>query len=788
MAIEDCIKQALDEGLIDRDTARGLIRKYRRKMMGGMGDAAAQQDLESTFFNADKRQQRQKAMNANAFRKMMADVTAYRDPYKRPDMLEASVNLFENAGFGGMRSVRAMREGLTGLSNARINDFLREFERSSLTGSRASRNRQASLDEIVDAAYEVTVSPRAQGFYESLAKEFEWLRQLRNHYGGTTPARKEWRLPQIHNPDAVNRAFGAKTAEDAKAGWVKFINDRVDFSTMIDDLTGEPFGDIPREEQDEISRSLWPTIGSDGYLKTPEGPTRGSLGAQRTDHRFYNFKDAQAWREYNREFGGGDVFSALMNHRNAMIAEISLMARFGPNPAANLAGLKQAIKMEGDKFLRGETSRLLTGDVSRLNSVNPFGHITHKNLNAALQHHFKTLDAYYDQYRGAQIERPNALALGGTILRNVAGSSLMGSAVIPHLTTNPVIQAFMRKAAGLPARQMVSSILWAFRDSSKGELLRAAMNVEEGINNIAAGAHQQALLQRIANLSHWLPDRTIQWSGLHSVLNAIKGAFYRDAMAKLGDSLGKSWDEIDPEFRARLEGHGVTQTAWRIASLADPYRATPEAAPWLRPQDVQTVGETNPGKVLDVIGREPGSNLPLGEESWRDQQRAKWAAFEAGWSILSYMQGEREVMVPTKSIRGNRILVGDSNPNTLWGQLRLSAIQFKGFIGSFMASYVQIGRRMLARDPQKGSAWLAAMVVSLIVAQLVSIQLKQMSIGRDPLPMDPTTKDGIVTWLRAIASSINFGYVGETIAGHRSSYGHGVAESILGPSFELTAH
>lgn len=804
MAFEDCIKRAHDDGEIDDETARYLYQKYREDSIR-LGRSGAQRYISEYLDKAGEHTRRMKVLQIQKFLARKKEIYEYKGPHGEHDIIDGFKNLFENQGFGGMTSLRSYREGLISMLNGEMADFLHHFERSAVMGRRNDRQQQATERGIVRAAFGLkNISPRELGFYGSVSKVFESLRQMRNERGGNTAKLENWGLPQYHNPEAVNRGFASRAPTiqrgdraaregrvrsdmaEARDGWVKYINDNVDFSKQFDNVTGELFPpNMSRAEQDRISAANWVNIGTDGWLSDPEHGNFGgsALGRQRQDHRFYVFKGPDEWMNYNRQFGAGSVFQAIMHHFHGMASEVSLMQMFGPNPGANIAALKTVIKKEGDEFIEGRPAflKLKTGMFS--------GGVNHKNLVAHLKQEFQTIDGYHEQYTGVG-PKPNALALTGTITRNWVGSALMGKAIIPHLATNPYIQYKVRTIAGIPAARTIPSILRSYSNSSRAEMLRAGVNLEAGIGDLNAGASQLSALQKVTNLSHWLPDRTVHLTGLARTLDAIKGAFYRDAFARLGDQQHLSWADMNKDFRARLAGHGVREQDWRIIQLATPYIPVPGSAPWLRANDVQKVGTERPNDVLDIVGRSPrreGLNFDPNENTLRDLDRARRAAFMAAWRLNAYMQGEREVMVPTKSMRAQSWLYGKTDANTISGQILRSFGQFKGFIGSFMVSQAAITRNQMARGKSYGIAYAAAGAIALLMLQMLSMQMKQGANFRDFLPMNPLYRSGIMTWLRAFFSSLTFGYGGESLVADESSYGQGWAESMLGPEAELLA-
>lgn len=763
MSIRSCIEEARDRGEISPELAEALLRRYVSERMSAP-TLEAQTEVARKIAIAGAEKRRRDLLSATAKNQILKDVGQYRTPRGQKDMVEAMNSLFENFGHSGYLSVRALKESYDGIANSKIADVLEKFSRTAISGRRINK---PLLRDVRKASFGETTTPEAKALYDSFAEAAEFLRSKFNEYGGAIPKRKDWGMPQSHDPFAVQYAFKAKSEREGMTNWSNFIDPLLDWANMTD-LAGEKFGaNLPPDRRMGILRHVWREIVSEGMINStpsaqPSG--RGSLATQRTEHRYLKFKDADSASRYNREFGTGDEFVQMTQHLRSMASDVALMHRFGPNPAGMLNLMQQMLDLEVAKARVGDEHAL------RANG---------KNAEAKVDLAKKILDGFYEQYRGDR-QGNGYLALTGTVLRNWYTSALLGSSVIPHMTTNWIIQSFARYAGGIPFARVIPQLLGAFRHSSHAEMTRAGLDIENGMHHIGAGAAQLGKFAKIANWSKWLPDRTTHWFGLQPIVEANRISFNQAMMGFLADNQNKSWTQLPTFFRLKLQGYGIRPQDWRVLQLVDLYSSAPGAAKWLRPIDVLNMagGANINAAILDAAGR-------YTLDATTEASEAQKIAHEVAFKLLGYMNSEREIAVPTSSARARARIFGTTNPNTVQGQVWRSFGMFKNFVGSFMVSQVHTMKVLLARNVWHGLAYIAAITIAMTLGGMVALQLKQARSGKDFAPMNPLTGTGFVTWLRAYLQSNTFGIFGDFLAADHSSYGVGPLETLAGPVAEL---
>ena len=459
---EQCVTDARDRGEIPPDKADEILALYRAERMSNDPERAQNRTLE-----AWKRRVAQASLNLAARDKITKHLLNFKDARGRPDAIRAAYALFEDFGFSGSPSVRFQREALEGMSFAKIADALDHFRRKTLFRNASlvgGRQNKKQLGDLTRAMFdEAGQSPEMMEFARSLLEVSDHLRRMHNERSGDTiPYLPDWGGPQMWDQAAVNNAGGGrKDSNVARETFFRDVDPEFGWLKMRDPMTQEIFQQMPSEaKRRAIINDIWDSITSNGLNKhTPVARAvgSGSLGNARSDHRYVYFKDADAKMRVMRKYGMGDSLSQTIHHIKSMSTDIALMEFFGPNAAGNLEWLKQTLLDEAEKRHAkrpGETNLLPTYDQD-------------KAINAAKQAG-KVLDGYYEQFRGDGVTQ-GGMALLGTILQNNAYGSLLGSAVIQHMTTNWLIQTHGRMLAGIPAWNTVPQLIHAIFSKATGE-------------------------------------------------------------------------------------------------------------------------------------------------------------------------------------------------------------------------------------------------------------------------------------------------------------------------------
>jgi hypothetical protein len=773
MSFSDCIREAFKAREIDATERDALLKRYAEHLRNaqsegsaGAGSRAQQRFAKELDFAAVEKK-RQMALQANATAEIASDLRSFRTAVgKKADVVAGAYNIMENHGGAGYGSVRGRLQALLAATHAQMSDFVWNFRRNNLTGLRM---HPADLADVVRAAFGENVSPQAQALYRAWLKPTEALRARFNAAGGNIGWKDGWGLPQMHNRAAVIRAGAGR--------WMKFIDERLDWDKMR-----HPDGEvITAAERPGVLKDAWDTIATDGWNKRePSARQQGSLmlANTRQDARFFVLKDATAWTEYNTQFGSGDTMATMMGHTHAMARDVAMMERLGPNPAATTEWLKQVVQSEAAKWQTGEPSLWRAPsplDVPEEKLVGPRIALDKRVARAQ-----RTLDGFYDEMRPT--DSSGWLSLAGTILRNFEYSAKLGSAVILHAVTNPIIQGFARYASGLPVMKMMTTALDMLGSASRQELLRSGLIMEDAMHAMGQGAREAGLLSRAAGISRILPDFTVRMQGLKVLVDVMKRTFQADFMGHIADNIGATWQELAPRLRDTMRGYGLTAQDWRVMQMAELYEPV-TGARWLRFQDITDVGVSERAEELAKV---LGFTDPEMSAADRTVAIAK-ATNQTAMKYLEMIQQETERAVPSGTWRSRAMIIGKSDPNTMTGQVLRSFSMFKGFISSMMVTQLGTMARELGASKARGAGYAGGFLFAMTMGGMLALQLKQMRSGKDLRNMDPTTGEGMATWAHAMLTGGGLGVFGDFLASDQNSYGHGFFENLAGPVASLAS-
>lgn len=774
-SFESCVYGARDRGEISAEEADQIVARWRALLLTNP-PAVARTQLQKEMDFAAFRSKRMAALSIAAQDRINKHVVNFRDAYGRPDAFKAAWALFEDFGYSGHPSVRFITEAITGMANGRIADALDHFRRKTITSNLSvvgGRQNAGQIGELQRAMFdEPNVSPQIKEFADKILDTMNWLRLMHNEVSADgIPYLKDWGGPQAHSQEAVQRAGGfTKDPNKARDHWSRFIDPLLDWTKMRDGLTGELFPAVPSDARRmSILSHAWDGIVTNGGVGNTPLARRiggGAMANNRSDHRYFVFKDADAKTKYSREFGEGDSLTQIANHIRGMAADIAMMKIFGPNPKGQIEWLKQLVEQEGYKHATGKPSLVAS-----------YAPIT---VMQKAERAKKIIDGYYETARGNGVAQGN-LAHVGTILQNDALGSLLGKSVVAHMISNPIIQYQARKLGGIPRLMVLPHVLRAYSKTSKAELLRAGLNLEEGAFRLGQGARQLSALHKIANFTRWWPDRITHTTGLTPAVEANRTAFLQDMMGFIADLKPTPWANLPERVRSKMTGYGLEERDWRLIQMAESYEPDVGSAPWMRWIEIADTAEQDPEAVLRLYGRtdlaqQVGAGGTIGPAAYKEAQKI---AFAAALRYQGYLFGEREVAVPTRAWwLGARLPVG-SGPGSFLARSPLFA---KSFIASMTLTQALALNREWAKRSKPGSiAYAASFILSMWIAGTMVHIIKQMLAGKDPPPLDPDTREGLATLIQGGMTGGSFGIFGDYLASNVNSYGRGPLESFAGP-------
>jgi hypothetical protein len=257
-------------------------------------------------------------------------------------------------------------------------------------------------------------------------------------------------------------------------------------------------------------------------------------------------------------------------------------------------------------------------------------------------------------------------------------------------------------------------------------------------------------------------------------------------------------------------GRSINDAGERLGQRRARTEARIEAAE-KRLTEISKKADAEVQRKADALDKRFGATLKDIEDAAKEYQaraakRAEYAAaFEAKAGMVlgeEMMKAKDEAAVKLmevvhhhtrRALRGSsaastedRVALGlDKNPRgTILGELWRFALQFKSVpIGIFRTQLEVAGEQ--GSVMAKG-AYMAKYVAHATLPAVLGLQIRALLGGQDPNDMDPTTEEGQMFWVRALATGGGFGIWGDLASGgYQTAYGRGPLETLAGPGITI---
>lgn len=725
MSLINCVAEMMADGKIDRargkrmlETARKLERHYRKNMAPDAAVAKASEETLRQLEYEAALKRRQAGLQIMGQKRARADIDVFmaREAERGADLAGAPYAAVKAMLDDDLRApygnVERATQRIEFQAHAAIGAFIQRHRRNFL----GSASDKAGLADVVRELHgEATGNARAKAFAEAIADTFEQLRRRFNAAGGAIGKLDGWGLPQAHDTLKVRRVGFDQ--------WRADILPLLDVARMTDWRTGGP---MTPELLEEALRGSFENIRTNGLAGDGPGAAGGGrkLANTRRDHRFFIFRDADAWLAYDAKYGTGDPFTTIMGHVRGMSRDIAMMERFGPNPAATFAWLlDQADRIEA------QSARARPGALTGTSGGRAAAEKLWRYINGDFN-----VPAIADGPVLGRLHAGTVATLHGA--RDLLAAAWLGSAPISAVSDFNT-QLLARKMSGLPQARVLAGYLKQLNPLSAHDR-RLAIRLGLGMRD---ASHMMLGLSRYLGetngprVTSVIADDVLRLSGLNKFTEAGQRAFGLDFLRELGMARESGWDGLDDGLRATMERYGFDAAGWDAMRAAEPLMdgATPM-------MDWRAVAAADPrvaDRMMDMVLAETAS-----------------AVQEASASARAAMVGGR--------------------PGTIGGELTRSTLQFKSFGVSLLMNQA---RRIAALPTVKSRALYAAQfLIGMSLFGAAAIQLREIAKGKDPRPMDNAE-----FWIDALVQGGGLGIFGDLFGSFENDRFGSVAAFLAGP-------
>lgn len=737
--ISDCIDNAVAGGELKREKGEAakavlndLIERYSAVMPDAQARALAQKDLGQATRRAARSRFHMVVNQLQTMRRLAAALQAS----DRPDLhLQSLVENVEGSGYKGESVVSLQRAYITSI-NAGIRDFLRAT--GQLPGG-FQRNK-ALLNEVIRELHlEDTGNQIAKDMAEAIRRQQKRMLREFNARGGDIGELADFAVSHSHDAQAMRRA-GFQV-------WRDQIFDRLDWSRITDRVTGRPFaaraGDPPgdRAAAEALLNDVFESVTSLGWNKRFPAMTRGgrALYNQRAEARILHFKSGSDWIAYNEAFGSGDPFTSAVGGLHGMARDVALMRVLGPNPNAGFEYAAQVASRRAQQMrAQGARVRDIAGIKREIEGITNRA-IT--RTRAMLAHADGTANTPAQGFEGA------AAFMGG--VRSFVVSTKLGSALLSSVSDTVTMES-AASAIGMGGGRILTRHVALMASGAERQVAADLGFVAETLASMGAGAARYLGETFSPEITHRMADFTMRVSGLNFWTDMGRTAFKMEFAAHMGRQAGRSWADMDAPLRGGLEARGITPADWDI--LRDPasMMTAPNGAKFISPD----------------WWLEHQTRLP------RDQAEG------LAMRLLAAMEEQQEFAIPSVNLAGRVAFQGDARPGTPLGEAARSGVMFKSFAMSLMIN--QLRRFWAQPTPLARGVYAAKMMAGLTIMGALAVQLKELSKGRDPRPMDDRK-----FWAAAALQGGGVGIFGDFFAASTSRFGGGFGQTLAGPVIGL---
>jgi hypothetical protein len=572
----------------------------------------------------------------------------------------------------------------------------------------------------------------AKKISDKMGEVFEGMRERFNRSGGDIGKLDDWGLPQTHSLEKIVKA--------GKEAWVQKAESLINTSKYVH----EDGSFYSQQEIRELLEYSFDTLSSNGANKTEIGrqATGGSsskVTSRHSESRVLHFKDADAWLDYQADFGGMPFVDLVEAHVNGLSKDIALVENLGSNP-------RNAMRILMDAAEKKDWA----------NGVD--ANVTGKSR--------KRAQTMFDEFSGQNTPQSEVLANLGLAYRSMNVASMLGGTTLSSVTD----QAMIAKTAAIhniSYRKSFGELLSQLnpKNSEDRELAHSlGLATDEMLGSINRWADDgltsvHGKSQKLARVSSGIASQVMRVSGLNALTAASKVGFTKMLMEKYGRlSRDKAWSDLHADDRELMEKTGLSERAWEVMRLADP--------------------------VMDRKGNQLMSARSIYEipddqlTTFGDPQKVK---DEIASQFQAHLLDEQGMAVVEAGLRERTFMTPGMRKGTAMGEIVKSMLQFKSFSASFLMRH---GSRAMAQPTLQGKAAYAASLIAMtmILGGLV-VQLKELVNGNDPLTMwDSDDPDKSLDFFkRSFVAGGGLPVLGDILVAGMDTSGRGASDFIAGP-------
>tara|TARA_R100001440_G_scaffold64105_1_gene84468 strand:- start:245 stop:2890 length:2646 start_codon:yes stop_codon:yes gene_type:complete len=741
----------------------------------------AQQIAKQARINAVM-QKRNRLLNAKAYASIMRFASESDDP---ADALSAiMVGSFKYTE-EGMNSVDARQQGIM---SKYAGELLAALHKEKLEKLFLSKELEPQIFKAMfdgdDFDINVAGGKEAKRIAEIIQITQKRMLKRKNQQGAMIAELKNYAVRQSHDPILLRA--GAKTdaeLEAARTSWVEYmlrpdVLDPKTFENKPPTKNGEPY------TNEDFLADMWNNLvsgqhdkvdalrGDDGQIDSLDSFTGpANLAKKLSQSRIIHFKDGAAAHAYFKTYSRMSLSDAVMNAISHDAQSIGLMEKFGTNPKAMFDRVLNDLK-----------------DVNKANA-NRIDQIVKKE--GRLKNQFKELDGT-TRARGAG--RPvifgadfAGIAAGWRMLQNM---SKLGMATITSFSDIASKASFINTRTD---RGIFTSYARAFsdifRNYSSQDQKRLAFLLNVGVDGyngdvfarFGANDSGPGMMAKAHNIFFRL-------NGMNYWNNAQKVGLAKMLAADLATYADQSFASLPNATLFNLQRYGINETEWNLMRQMD--LEAVDGNKYMTSSGVDALPDSAISQAaLAKANQTRKRKLKQPTQAMIDKYRDDLAT-----KIATYLTDSADTAIPTPGAKERAFMNFGQERGTVLGEAIRAIMQLKGFPITYvmkgMSGQYYTKKQLAGMNPNdkrfssSGLVGLAQMMVGATMMGYLSVQLKEIIKGKEPLDVfSDETALNTELLTKAMLQGGGMGIYGDFLFGEYNKYGQTLSQSLLGPTF-----
>ena len=727
-------------------------------------------------------QKRNRLLNAKAYASIMRFVSESDDP---ADALSAiMVGSFKYTE-DGMNSVDARQQGIM---SKYAGELLAALHKEKLEKLFLSKELEPQIFKAMfdgdDFDINVAGGKEAKRIAEIIQITQKRMLKRKNQQGAMIAELKNYAVRQSHDPILLRA--GAKTdaeLEAARTSWVEYmlrpdVLDPKTFENKPPTRMGAPY------TNEEFLRDIWNNLvsgqhdkvdalrGDDGQIDSLDSFTGpANLAKKLSQSRIIHFKNGAAAHAYFKTYSRMSLSDAVMNAISHDAQSIGLMEKFGTNPKAMFDRVLNDLK-----------------DVNKANA-NRIDQIVKKE--GRLKNQFKELDGT-TRARGAG--RPvifgadfAGIAAGWRMLQNM---SKLGMATITSFSDIASKASFINTRTD---RGIFTSYARAFsdifRNYSSQDQKRLAFLLNVGVDGyngdvfarFGANDSGPGMMAKAHNIFFRL-------NGMNYWNNAQKVGLAKMLAADLATYADQSFTSLPNATLFNLQRYGINETEWNLMRQMD--LEAVDGNKYMTSSGVDALPDSVISQAaLAKANQTRKRKLKQPTQAMIDKYRDDLAT-----KIATYLTDSADTAIPTPGAKERAFMNFGQERGTVLGEAIRAIMQLKGFPITYvmkgMSGQYYTKKQLAGMNPNdkrfssSGLVGLAQMMVGATMMGYLSVQLKEIIKGKEPLEVfSDETALNTELLSKAVLQGGGLGIYGDFLFGEYNKYGQSLSQGLLGPTF-----